>query len=58
MNEENYRVYSVNGPVVTVKGGRGLAMQDMVYVGKSRLIGEVVGIEPVSYTHLVFSYCR
>ena len=45
MNEENYRVYSVNGPVVTVKGGRGLAMQDMVYVGKSRLIGEVVGIE-------------
>ena len=45
MNEENYHVYSVNGPVVTVKGGRGLAMQDMVYVGKSRLIGEVVGIE-------------
>ena len=45
MNEENYHVYSVNGPVVTVKGGKGLAMQDMVYVGKSRLIGEVVGIE-------------
>ncbi len=41
----NYQIYSVNGPVVKVKGGRGLAMMDMVYVGEEQLIGEVVGVE-------------
>lgn len=39
-----YRIRGVNGPVVTVVGGSGLAMMDMVYVGDERLIGEVVGV--------------
>ena len=45
MNETQYKIYSVNGPVVTVKGGKGLAMMDMVYAGEEQLIGEVVGVD-------------
>ena len=40
-----YQIYSVNGPVVKVTGGKGLAMMDMVYAGDEQLIGEVVGVE-------------
>lgn len=39
-----YFVFGIDGPVVTVKGGDGLSMLDMVQVGKKRLIGEVVGV--------------
>ena len=41
----DYQIYSVNGPVVKVTGGRGLSMMDMVYAGSQQLIGEVVGVE-------------
>lgn len=37
-------IYSINGPVVTVKGATGFQMMEMVYVGKKRLIGEVINI--------------
>ena len=40
-----YRIYSVNGPVVKVVGGKGLAMMDMVFAGDQQLIGEVVCVE-------------
>ena len=39
-----YVIKGINGPVVTVTGGSGLAMMDMVYVGDEHLIGEVVGV--------------
>ena len=39
-----YVIKGVNGPVVTVVGGHGLAMMDMVHVGEEGLIGEVVGV--------------
>ena len=39
-----YVIKGVNGPVVTVVGGQGLAMMDMVHVGNEGLIGEVVGV--------------
>ncbi len=45
MAETKYYIAGVNGPVVTVKGGRGLAMMDMVDVGPEGLIGEVVSVE-------------
>ncbi len=46
METENtiYHIYRINGPVVFVRGARTLAMQEMVYVGESRLIGEVIGV--------------
>ena len=45
MAETKYYIEGVNGPVVTVKGGKGLAMMDMVSVGPEGLIGEVVSVE-------------
>lgn len=38
------RIYSINGPVVKVKNTKDFSMLEMVYVGKKRLIGEVIGI--------------
>ena len=37
-------IYGINGPVVTVKDSRSFSMMEMVYVGKERLVGEVIGI--------------
>lgn len=42
---DQYKIYSVNGPVVKVTGGRGLAMMDMVHVGELQLTGEVVSVD-------------
>ncbi|MDR1364702.1 MAG: V-type ATP synthase subunit A [Oscillospiraceae bacterium] len=37
-------IFGVNGPVVTTKNSKNLAMAEMVYVGKEKLIGEVINI--------------
>ncbi len=37
-------IYSINGPVVTVKNASGFSMMEMVYVGGKKLIGEVISI--------------
>ncbi len=55
MNEQTtYQVYSVNGPVVKARGGSGLALQDMAFVGVSRLIGEVVAVSRQEVTIQVY----
>ncbi len=38
-------IYGINGPIVTVNSTDGFSMQEMVFVGKDRLVGEVIGIE-------------
>ncbi len=38
-------IYGINGPIVTVNTTDGFSMQEMVFVGKERLVGEVIGIE-------------
>lgn len=40
----NNVIYGINGPVVTVKDTKDFSMQEMVYVGESRLVGEIIGI--------------
>lgn len=40
----NNLIYSINGPVVTVKNAKDFHMLEMVYVGNDRLMGEVIGI--------------
>lgn len=35
-------IISINGPVVLARGNGDFAMHDMVYVGKSKIIGEVI----------------
>ena len=37
-------IYSINGPVVTVRDSKDFSMQEMVYVGEKRLVGEVISI--------------
>lgn len=38
-------IYGINGPVVKINGETDLSMMEMVYVGNSRLIGEVIGLD-------------
>ena len=45
MKQAQYTIHGINGPVVKVVGGKGLAMMDMVSVGDEGLIGEVVGVD-------------
>jgi len=40
--DTSYYIHGVNGPVITVRGGRSLPMMSVVYVGDLRLVGEVV----------------
>ena len=35
-------IYGINGPVIYLKGNTGFQMAEMVYVGKERLVGEVI----------------
>ena len=37
-------IYGINGPVVYVKGNTGFQMHEMVYIGKEKLVGEVIGL--------------
>ncbi len=37
-------IFSINGPVVTVRDSKDFSMQEMVLVGKKRLVGEVISI--------------
>ena len=37
-------VFGINGPVVTVKNSKDFSMQEMVYVGYDRMVGEVIEI--------------
>ena len=42
---QTYQLYSINGPVVTVRGRTALSMREMVYVGRERLVGEVIRLD-------------
>ena len=49
-----YKIYGINGPVVTINGKTDLQMMETVFVGKKRLIGEVIGIASDSATIQVY----
>jgi V/A-type H+/Na+-transporting ATPase subunit A len=49
-------VTRVNGPVVEVSAGDGLAMLDLVRVGPQRLPGEVIALDGASATVQVYEY--
>lgn len=38
-------IYGVNGPVIYLKGNTGFRMHEMVYVGKEKLVGEVIALD-------------
>lgn len=47
-------IYSINGPVVTVRDTTDFSMLEMVYVGDKRLIGEVISTNTGSTTIQVY----
>lgn len=47
-------IFGINGPVVTIKGETDLNMMEMVYVGKEKLIGEVIGLDKKMTTIQVY----
>ena len=44
MAEKTGIIYGINGPVIYMKDAVGFKMAEMVYVGKERLVGEVISI--------------
>ncbi len=51
---DNYTIYGINGPVVTIKGETALSMMEMVYVGDARLVGEVILLQEDTTTIQVY----
>ncbi len=47
-------IFSINGPVVKIKDTKDFSLMEMVYVGKKRLIGEVIGITDSETTIQVY----
>lgn len=45
MENNQNKIYGINGPVVTVKGRTELGMLETVYVGNQRLVGEVIRVD-------------
>ena len=39
------RIYGINGPVIYLKGNTGFCMSEMVYVGREKLVGEVIALD-------------
>ena len=44
------KIYGINGPVVYLKGNTGFRMAEMVYVGRQKLVGEVIALDKDSTT--------
>lgn len=47
-------IYGINGPVIYLKGDSGFKISEMVYVGRERLVGEVIGLKKGMTTVQVF----
>ncbi len=44
-NVKTGMIYGINGPVIYLKGKTGFKMSEMVYVGKEKLVGEVISLD-------------
>ena len=47
-------VFSINGPVIKVRNTKDFSMQEMVYAGEKRLIGEVIAVNDEETTIQVY----
>ncbi|HUM82793.1 MAG TPA: V-type ATP synthase subunit A [Lachnospiraceae bacterium] len=47
-------IYGINGPVIYLKNAVGFKMSEMVYVGKQRLVGEVISLTTETTTIQVY----
>ncbi len=48
------KICGINGPVVYLKGNTGFQMSEMVYVGKEKLVGEVISLDKEKTTVQVY----
>lgn len=48
------KIYGINGPVISILGNLGFQMNEMVYVGEKRLVGEVIGLTKEKTTVQVY----
>ncbi len=48
------KIFGINGPVIYLKGNTGFRMSEMVYVGREKLVGEVIGLTTKMTTIQVF----
>jgi len=48
------KIFGINGPVIYLKGNTGFKMSEMVYVGKEKLVGEVIALTADMTTIQVF----
>ena len=48
-------IYGINGPVIYLAGNTGFKMSEMVYVGKEKLVGEVISLDKDRTTIQVLS---
>mgnify|MGYP000192376801 CR=1 FL=1 len=51
-------IYGINGPVIYLKGNTGFRMSEMVYVGKQKLVGEVIALDKDRTTIQVYEEDR
>lgn len=47
-------IYGINGPIISIQGNLGYKMNEMVYVGGKRLVGEVIGLNRAETTIQVY----
>ncbi len=50
----NSKIFSINGPVVKIRNTTEFSMMEMVYVGKNKIIGEVISINDFETTIQVY----
>ena len=50
----NSKIFSINGPVIKVRKTKEFSMMEMVYVGKNKIIGEVISINADETTIQVY----
>ena len=48
------KIYGINGPVIYLKGNTGFSMSEMVYVGREKLVGEVIALDKDQTTVQVY----
>ena len=49
-------IYGINGPVIYLAGNTGFKMSEMVYVGKEKLVGEVIDVVDEGNRLVKFEY--
>lgn len=50
----NNKIFSINGPIIKLKNTKDFSMMEMVYVGKNKIVGEVISVDENETTIQVY----